>query len=173
MIQAAIGTPPCPCGGRREHPGTAGRLVTAMEPSTDFTEALAVMGLRTTPGSRQELSGGRPRLTRLPASAGRAGERLRGRRPTGGLRTPIASRITSWRLAVRTYEETADDSRSTGCGDSAGSSGPEGGSGGFRGVSMPSGLDAPCCCGDERHPEPGLPDGVGGGGGTHRQPDVR
>lgn len=65
-IHTVIGIPPCTCGGRREHLSTTGRLMTAMGPSTDFTEALAVLGLRTTPGSRQELA--RRVAARHPAS---------------------------------------------------------------------------------------------------------
>lgn len=65
-IHTVIGIPPCPCGGSREHPVITGGLMTAMGPSTDFTEALAVLGLRTTPRSRQELA--RRVAARHPAS---------------------------------------------------------------------------------------------------------
>lgn len=65
-IHAAIGIPSCTGGGSREYPGITGRLITAMGPSTDFTEALAALGLRTTPRSRQDLA--RRVVARHPAS---------------------------------------------------------------------------------------------------------
>ncbi len=55
-IPTANGIPSCRGGGRREHPGITDRLMTAMGSSTDFTEALAALGLRTTPRSRQDLA---------------------------------------------------------------------------------------------------------------------
>jgi hypothetical protein len=65
-IHTAIGIPSCTGGGSREHPGITGRLMTAMGPSTDFPEALAALGLRTTPRSRQDLA--RRVAARHPAS---------------------------------------------------------------------------------------------------------
>ncbi len=55
-IPTANGIPSCRGGGSREHPGITGRLMTAMGSSTDFREALAALGLRTTPRSRQDLA---------------------------------------------------------------------------------------------------------------------
>ncbi|CAK6701047.1 hypothetical protein BBFGKLBO_03005 [Synechococcus sp. CBW1107] len=55
-IPTAIGIPSCRGGGRREHSGITSRLMTAMGSSTEFHEALAALGLRTTPRSRQDLA---------------------------------------------------------------------------------------------------------------------
>lgn len=65
-INTANGNASCRGGGRRQHPGITGRLMTAMAPSTGFAEALAALGLGTTPRSRQDLA--RRVAARHPAS---------------------------------------------------------------------------------------------------------